>query len=111
MVMGFSANRRLRKAPLSDRSFAAFVSYSHGQDRELANALQTGIEQFGRPWYRRRVRRVFRDDTNLAVAPNLWGSIESALSDSQNFLLLASRQAADSVWVDKRSIAGIATEA
>lgn len=95
------ADRRLRQAPVSDRSFAAFLSYSHGQDRELARVLQTGIEQFGRPWYRPRVRRVFRDDTNLAAAPYLWGSIENALTHSQTFLLLASRQAAASSWVDK----------
>lgn len=100
MITGFAADRRLRKAPVSDRSFAAFISYSHGQDRQLARVLQTGIEQFGRPWYRPRVRRVFRD-TNLAAEPYLWGSIESALTNSQNFLLLASRQAAVSPWVDK----------
>jgi hypothetical protein len=69
MIKGFTVNRRLRKAPVSDRSFAAFISYSHGHDRQLARVLQTGIEQFGRPWYRPRVRRVFRDDTNLAADP------------------------------------------
>jgi WD40 repeat protein len=45
--------------------------------------------------------RVFRDQTGLAVTPDLWGSIQNALEDSDYFLLLASPQAAQSKWVDQ----------
>jgi len=45
--------------------------------------------------------RVFRDKTSLAMTPELWPSIEKALSESEYFLLLASPQAAQSQWVQQ----------
>jgi WD40 repeat protein len=45
--------------------------------------------------------RVFRDKTGLAVTPELWGSIETALADADYFILLASPQAAQSKWVER----------
>ncbi len=44
---------------------------------------------------------MFRDKTNLAATPDLWGTIERALSESEFFLLLASPRAAQSQWVQK----------
>src|SRR5678816_1574607 len=86
--------------PVSDQwKYKAFISYSHAADDRLAPALQSGLQRFGKPWYRLRSIRVFRDKTGLAVTPELWGSIERALSSSEFFVLLASPQAADSKWV------------
>jgi WD40 repeat protein len=48
-----------------------------------------------------RALRVFRDDASLSANPDLWGSIERALDDSEYFILLASPPAADSQWVAK----------
>ena len=79
--------------------YGAFLSYSHALDGSLAPALQTSLEQFGRVWYRRRALRVFRDATNLAATPHLWGAIETALRTSAWFVLLASPEAAQSLWV------------
>src|SRR5215211_6156050 len=81
-------------------SYDAFVSYSHAADGQLAPALQAGLQSLGKPWYRRRVLRVFRDKTSLSASPELWPSIERALAASRHFVLLASPEAARSRWVD-----------
>lgn len=79
--------------------FDAFMSYSHAVDGRLAPALQQGVQTLGKPWYRRRVLHVFRDQTSLSASPGLWPDIERALAMSRFFILLASPKAADSVWV------------
>jgi WD40 repeat protein len=81
--------------------YKAFISYSHAVDGTLAPALQTGLERFAKPWYRRRAFRVFRDKTGLAVTHALWGSIQRALEASEYFILLASPAAARSEWVQR----------
>ncbi len=82
-------------------SYDAFISYSHLKDKPLAGRLQSVIQTLGKPWYRRRSLRVFRDDTSLSATPHLWPSIEAALEQSRFLILLASREAADSKWVAK----------
>ena len=68
--------------------YDAFISYSHAKDKPIAAALQSVIQKLGKPWYRRRGLRVFRDDTSLSATPQLWPSIEQALSESRFLLLL-----------------------
>jgi WD40 repeat protein len=81
--------------------YKAFLSYSHASDGKLALALQSGLHQFARPWYKLRAVRIFRDDTSLAANPALWSSIEDALKECEYFLLLASPDAARSPWVER----------
>ncbi len=81
--------------------YDAFVSYSHAKDKPIAAALQSVIQTLGKPWYRRRALRVFRDDTSLSATPSLWPSIEQALGNSRFLILLASPEAAASHWVNK----------
>ena len=81
--------------------YDAFISYSHAKDKPVAAALQSAIQRLGKPWYRRRALRVFRDDTSLAATPQLWPTIEQALGQSRFLILLASPEAAASRWVDK----------
>jgi hypothetical protein len=81
--------------------YDAFISYSHALDNALAPALQNGLEQFAKPWYRPRALRVFRDTTSLSANPGLWSSIEKALASSTWLVLMASPQAARSPWVDR----------
>jgi len=57
------------------------------------------LERFAKPWYRARRLRVFRDETNLAAAPQLWPMIEEALGASDWFVLMASPEASRSRWV------------
>jgi tetratricopeptide (TPR) repeat protein len=82
-------------------AYDAFVSYSHAKDKPVAAALQSVIQRLGKPWYKRRALRLFRDDTSLSATPGLWPSIEQALANSRYFLLFASPQAAASPWVNK----------
>ena len=81
--------------------YDAFVSYSHAKDKPIAAALQAAVQKLGKPWYRRRALRLFRDDTSLSATPNLWPTIEQALGQSRFLILLASPEAAASPWVGK----------
>jgi tetratricopeptide (TPR) repeat protein len=81
--------------------YDAFISYSHARDKPIAAALQGAVQRLGKPWYRRRALRVFRDDTSLSAAPQLWPAIEQALARSRFLILLASPEAAASPWVGK----------
>src|SRR5436853_2862025 len=81
--------------------YDAFLSYSHSKDKPVAVELQQVVQTLGKPWYRLRAFRVFRDDTSLSATPGLWPTIESALNASRYFILLASPDAASSKWVNK----------
>src|SRR4051794_4099986 len=93
--------RRHRQAASGRESiqYDAFISYSHAKDRPIAKALQSAMQRLGKPWYRLRALRVFRDDASLTANPDLWGSIEAALRSARYFVLLASPNAASSPWV------------
>ena len=90
-----------RQAASRTSSYAAFISYSHALDGVLAPALQSGLEQFAKPWYQPRALRVFRDTTSLTANPGLWSSIEKALASSSWLVLMASPDAARSPWVNR----------
>jgi tetratricopeptide (TPR) repeat protein len=81
--------------------YDAFISYSHAKDKPIAAALQSLIQTLGKPWYKRRALRIFRDDTSLSATPHLWPTIEIALSESRYLVLLASGESARSQWVGK----------
>lgn len=87
--------------PAPGTRYDAFISYSHAADGAFAPALQRALARFGKPWRRRRAMEVFRDQTGLAVDPDLWGAIVAALDASEWFVLLASPRAAASAWVGK----------
>lgn len=82
-------------------AYDAFISYSHGGEKELATNLQETIKGIARPWWRRRSFEVFRDDTGLGVEPGLWPSIERALDDARWLIVLASPDSAASMWVGR----------
>jgi len=79
--------------------YAAFLSYSHSADRQLAALVQRALQRLGKPWYRRPTVKIFRDESSLSANPGLWTSIERNLDQSDYFLLLASPEAAKSPWV------------
>ena len=81
--------------------YDAFIAYSHAKDKPIASALQSVVQKLGKPWYRRRALRVFRDDTSLSATPHLWPSIETALGQSRYLILLASPETARSPWIAK----------
>lgn len=63
--------------------YDAFLSYAH-RDRHVSSAIQKGLHQIGRRLGRLRALRVFRDDTNLAASPDLWGKITEALDRARS---------------------------
>ena len=95
---------------MAHSGYHAFISYSHSADGAFAPALQRALQHFGRSWRQRRAMEVFRDETGLAVDPNLWGAITSALDSSEWFVLLASPHAAASHWVGQEIQHCIATK-
>jgi hypothetical protein len=94
-----------RRGPLATgrarRGYSAFISYSHALDGKLAPALQVGMERFGRRLFFGRALRIFRDNANLAASSDLWSAIIEAMESSEWFILLASPEAAASVWVER----------
>ncbi|MGW6929970.1 toll/interleukin-1 receptor domain-containing protein [Lentzea sp. NPDC054927] len=83
--------------------YDGFISYSHAADRPLARSLQRSLHQIGRPWYKPRALRVFRDDVSLAASPDLWSSIQDALLASRTFTLMACPESAASPWVGREA--------
>lgn len=81
--------------------YAAFISYSHAGDADLAASIQSSLQQLARPWYKTRALRIFRDQTSLSANPALWHSIVAALQESEYLVLLACPQAAKSSWVNQ----------
>src|SRR3954452_10055461 len=82
-------------------AYAAFISYSRDADGRLAPRLEYALERFATPWYRMRAFRVFRDDASLSTNPGLRSALTSALDSVGYFILLASPEAAASVWVGR----------
>jgi|GEM_PF-2234704 len=89
--------------PGGEHVYHGFISYSHAADGKLAPALQRGLQQFAKPWYRIRALHVFRDEAALSANPALWESVRTALDDSEHYILLASPQAAASEWVGREA--------
>ncbi len=94
-------NTNLTSVGDEPKKYKAFLSYSHAADEDLAADVQSALHRFAKPWTQTRAIRTFRDTTNLAVAPSLWGSIVKALDDSEFFILMASPEAARSPWVER----------
>lgn len=94
-----SAVRTGRTPGAAQRTYDAFLSYSHAADSRLARSLQRGLQRLTRAWYQTQALRIFRDQTSLAASPDLYATIERALRQSDHFVLLASPTAARSAWV------------
>ena len=96
---------------MSDRKYAAFISYSHDDD-QWARWLHRAIETFRLPAALRRVRQaqvagssrlapVFLDREDLSSGSSLADSVRSALLQSQSLIVICSPSAARSRWVDQ----------
>ena len=94
-------SRQTTPATSGATAYDAFMSYSHSGDDRLAPRLQSSLQRFAKPWWKRRAMRVFRDESSLSANPHLWASITEALGSSDWFILLASPEAAASGWVNR----------
>lgn len=59
------------------------------------------MHRIGRRLGQLRALRVFRDDTDLTVSPDLWGKITDALDRSRFLVAVLSDKAAESYWVNR----------
>ena len=82
------------------RDYDAFLSYTH-RDRPVVSGIQKGLHRIGRRLGQLRALRVFRDDTDLAASPDLFGKITEALDRSRFFVVTLSPGAAASHWVNQ----------
>jgi TIR domain len=85
--------------PAEQLDYDAFLSYTH-VDRPVVSGIQKALHRIGRRWGQLRALRVFRDDTDLTVSPDLWGKITDALDRARYLIVVLSPQAAQSVWVN-----------
>jgi outer membrane protein OmpA-like peptidoglycan-associated protein len=82
-------------------TYDAFISYSHKTGHRLAARIQDALQEIAKPWNKAKALNIFRDETNLASSPHLWGDIEQALSQSKHFILLCTPETATSPWIQK----------
>jgi WD40 repeat protein len=101
MATADAETSRDEQVPPGGLVYDGFISYSHAADDLLAPRLQTGLQRFAKPWWKRRALRIFRDESSLSANPHLWSSITDALDQSDWFVLLLSPDAADSEWVNQ----------
>ncbi len=94
-TMGYAA-----ADPAKPSLYDAFLSYTH-RDRLVASGIHKGLHRIGRRPGQLRALRVFRDDTNLEVSPDLWGKIVEALDRSRFLIVVLSPMAAESYWVNR----------
>ena len=89
--------------------YRAFISYSH-KDKAFASWLQRKIERYIVPRALQQKyphlpkdlkRSIFRDDDELSGGGALTPALKDALKASQKLIVICSKAAADSVWVDK----------
>ena len=85
----------------AEMSYDVFISYNHRLDKRFVRRLQRQLQSLGKAWWQKRAIRVFRDESSLAAAPELWPAIERALLASRYLVLCASPEAAASHWVGK----------
>ena len=92
---------------MSGRRYKAFISYSHADERPAA-WLHGALERYRVPrqlaakheLQSRRLAPIFRDREELSASTSLSESIESALADSDNLIVICSPAAAASRWVN-----------
>jgi WD40 repeat protein len=78
--------------------YDAFISYKHVVSSSFARQLELSLKKYARPLLK-PPRQIFRDEQFLAPGIDLPGLIKEALDQSRFLILLASREAADSSWV------------
>jgi WD40 repeat protein len=78
--------------------YVAFISYKHAASSAFAVALESALKRYAKPMFR-LPPKIFRDEKHLVPGQNLPKLLADALAESQYLILLASPEAAQSVWV------------
>ena len=87
-------------AQVASFTYDAFLSYSH-HEGAVATGIQKGLHRIGRRVGRLNALRVFRDSTDMAANPDLWGKVTEAMDRSRYLVVVLSPRAAASEWVNK----------
>jgi len=105
-IVGVFRGRRVECRLANDLSrrtskYDVFISDNHALDGALAPALETGLEQFAKPWYQRRALRVCRGTTSLSPSQGSRSSVEETLATSAWLALMVSSEVLQSPWVSR----------
>lgn len=98
-------------SPTAGFRYSAFISYSH-QDVRWAKWLQSALEGYRVPRHligtqtafgilSKRLAPVFRDRSDLSATTDLGETINNALQDSANLIVICSPSASRSRWVNQ----------
>jgi WD40 repeat protein len=79
--------------------YEAFISYKHNEvSRRQAESLEKALKSYAKPLLKPPIK-IFRDEKELSPGDDLNASIKIALENSKYLIYLASKEAAESVWV------------
>ena len=92
--------RRHKSTYVGSRNYDAFISYSHS-DRDVASKIQRGLHTIGRRAGRLHALRAFRDATDMSANPDLWSTVVDSMNRSHYMIVVLSRAAATSQWVNQ----------
>ena len=88
--------------------YDAFLSYSR-HDQAVASGIQMGLHRIGRRAGRLHALRVFRDKTDLAASPNLWGKVTDAMDRSRYLIVCCLRTQPPPTGLTRKSPTGCST--
>ncbi len=92
------------------RKYDGFISYSH-VDIELAADLQSSLQRFSKPWWRRKpFLRMLRDDTAFGASSDLANTIHASLDETTHLVVILSPDSARSEYVDSEVQHWLATK-
>ena len=80
------------------KKFQAFISYKHSVSGRIAAALETALRRYAKPIFRPPIS-IFRDEDQMSAGVDLKASIRNALEDSDYLIYIATREAAESLYV------------
>ena len=82
--------------------YQAFISYKHSDfSREKAIAVEKALKKYAKPWWKPHSIKIFRDEKEMTPGSDLGASINNALENSEYMIYFASKEAAESEWVQK----------
>lgn len=80
--------------------YDVFISYSH-DDRTVVSSIHRGLRALARKSKDLSELKVYRDDTNLELHPDLWARVQGAMDDSRWLIVVLSPSSAASEWCEK----------